>query len=270
MLTCEAMVEAFGEAGLRRLDVGWAREKGLTDADARILSEVGLPVRADVAFTTYVDEGLEAGAHVVFQTGDGEVDVLILGTVAPDGFMRYFLNLRGGSVGLLDLDAESPSAERVNSSLENFVEFLRRLRVRQQELVDAAGDLDNEEYTERLWLALKEVDAAAFAHGEAWWAMVLDNVMKRSFIAETRAFLDQRRAEVAAELPSSAESYAEDSREEESSKAESSMEEFCEEESSMEEFRGAESSVEDSGAEDSAGVGVESHDPSVAVPSTGL
>lgn len=198
MLTREAMVETFGESGLVRLDVEWAREKGLSDADARILSELGLPVRADVAFTTFVDEGPEIGAQVVFRTGSGEVHVLILGAVASDGAMRYFLDVSSGVVGLLDL--EEPKAERVNSSLETFVEFLRRLRVRQQELVDSAGDLDNQEYTERLWAGLKELDETAFSHGEAWWAMVLDDLMKRALIAETRAFLDQRRAEVAAQL----------------------------------------------------------------------
>lgn len=195
MVTHEEMVEAFGDEGLLLMDVAQCRDKGLSDADARILSEVGLPVRADLAFTTFVADEPRVGSLVVFRTGQGDVDVLTLGGTSGDTGMRYFLDLRDGVVGLLSMDGE-PRAEKVNSSLGTFVEFLHRLRLRQRALNGAPPEA-GQRHTEELWLALRELDPAAFTDAEAWWSMVMDTLMGRSFIAETRAFLEQRRAEVA-------------------------------------------------------------------------
>jgi hypothetical protein len=108
--------------------------------------------------------------------------------------MRYFLDLRSGVVGLLSLDGE-PQAEQVNSSLEAFAEFLYRLRLRQRALNGESEDA--RAYTEELWRTLKELDPVAFGDAEAWWSMVLDTLMDRGVIDEARAFLQQRRAEVA-------------------------------------------------------------------------
>ncbi|GAA3585163.1 hypothetical protein GCM10022419_078860 [Nonomuraea rosea] len=192
------MVELFGDEAVLLMEVEHLRDKGLSDADARILGQVGLPVRADLAFTAAVAGEPSSGASVVFKTGGGDVDVLILGGTAGEGGMRYFLDLRGGVVGLLSLDGE-PQAEKVNTDLESFVEFLYRLRARQRAL-NGEPEEAGRDYTERLWLSLKELDPAAFTGAEGWWPMVLDTLMDRDLIAETRAFLQQRRAEVAGEL----------------------------------------------------------------------
>ncbi|MFC4121932.1 SUKH-4 family immunity protein [Nonomuraea zeae] len=198
MVTHEQMVELFGPEAVRLTEVEHLRDKGLSATDARILGQIGLPVRADLAFTTAVAGDPLPGSSMVFKTGGGDVDVLILGGTSGEGGMRYFLDLRGGVVGLLSLDGE-PQAEKVNSDLESFVEFLYRLRVRQRAL-NGETEETARGYTERLWLSLKELDPAAFTEAEGWWPMVLDTLMDRDLIAETRAFLQQRRAEVAGEL----------------------------------------------------------------------
>jgi hypothetical protein len=187
------MTEAFGPEGLILLDVTQARERGLSDADARILSEVGLPVRADEAFTADIADELRTGSLVVCETGHGDVDILILGGV-PGG--RYFLDLRSGAVGLLSLDGE-PQAEQINSSLESFVAFLHGIRLRQAALQAAPGEDALRRRTEELGEVLQELDPVAFRDAEAWWLTVLDHLMGRDYHAETRAFLEQRRAEVA-------------------------------------------------------------------------
>ncbi|MEV0234851.1 SUKH-4 family immunity protein [Nonomuraea sp. NPDC050786] len=195
MVTHEEMVEAFGAEGLLLMDAERCREQGLSEADARILSEVGLPVRSDLAFTTFIAAEPRVGSLVVFRTSHGDVNVLTLGGTSGDSGMRYFLDIRNGVVGLLSMD-EEPQAEKVNSSLEQFVEFLYRLRLRQQALNGDSPEA-GQSYTEDLWLSLKELDPDAFSEAEAWWSMVMDTLMSRSHIAETRAFLEQRRAEVA-------------------------------------------------------------------------
>ncbi|MFI6741582.1 SUKH-4 family immunity protein [Nonomuraea sp. NPDC050451] len=195
MVTHEEMVEAFGDEGLLLMDVEQCREKGLSEEDVRILSEVGLPVRADQAFTTFIADEPRVGSLVVFRTPGGDLNVLTLGGTSGDSGMRYFLDIRSGVVGLLSMD-ETPQAEKVNSSLANFVEFLYRLRLRQQALNGESQEA-GKEYTEKLWLSLKELDPVAFDDAEAWWSMVMDTLMSRNLISETRAFLEQRRAEVA-------------------------------------------------------------------------
>ncbi|TDC97568.1 hypothetical protein E1292_36740 [Nonomuraea deserti] len=196
MVTHEEMVEAFGDDGLLLMDAGQCAEMGLSEADAHVLCQVGLPVRADHAFTTAVSDEPRTGSLVVFKTGSGEVDVLILGGTPGGAGTRYFLDIRSGVVGLLSLDGE-PQAERINSSPATFVEFLRRLRLRQQALNGAPEDA-GPRCTEELWLSLKELDPDAFRDAEAWWSMVMDDLMDRSPIDEARAFLRQRRAEVGA------------------------------------------------------------------------
>ncbi|MFC4014998.1 SUKH-4 family immunity protein [Nonomuraea purpurea] len=193
MVTHEQLVEAFGEEAVLLMDVEPLRELGLSEADLRILTEVGLPVRADQAFNASVRQEPQAGSVVVFQTGDGDVDVLILGGTYGEGSMRYFLDVGDGVVGLLSLD-DPPQAEVVNGSLETFVEFLLKLRLRQQSLSGASAETGRD-HTEELWRSLRELDPAAFRNAEAWWAMVMDTLMDRDVIAETRAFLQQRKAE---------------------------------------------------------------------------
>ncbi|MEV0698994.1 SUKH-4 family immunity protein [Saccharopolyspora sp. NPDC050389] len=194
MITHDDMVDAFGGDGLLLMDPEQARERGFSDADAEILCQVGLPVRADQVFTTFLADEPRTGSPVVFKTSSGDVDVFILGGTSGDAGMRYFLDISSGVVGLLSLDGEA-QAEKVNSSLANFVEFLHRIRLRQQALNESPDS--GQEHTEKLWLSLKELDPVAFGHAEAWWSMVMDHLMGRDLIAETRAFLQQRRAEVA-------------------------------------------------------------------------
>ncbi|MEV1172345.1 SUKH-4 family immunity protein [Nonomuraea sp. NPDC049784] len=203
MVTHEDMVEAFGDEGLLLMDAERCREKGVSEEDTRILSEVGLPVRADLAFTTFIEAEPRMGSLVVFKTGHGDVDVLTLGGTSGDTGMRYFLDIQNGVVGLLSMD-EKPQAEKVNSSLANFLEFLYRIRLRQQALNGESPEAA-QRYTQELWLSLKEVDPDAFNDAEAWWSMVMDTLMSRNYIAETRAFLEQRRAEIADTLSSAIE-----------------------------------------------------------------
>ncbi|MEV2271426.1 hypothetical protein [Nonomuraea africana] len=84
MVTREEMVQAFGDEGLLLMDVEQAREKGLSNEDTRILSQVGLPVRADQVFTTFLTDDPRAGSLAVFQTGSGEVDVDLIAEVLAD------------------------------------------------------------------------------------------------------------------------------------------------------------------------------------------
>jgi hypothetical protein len=153
VVTHEELVDAFGDDGLLLMDVERIRGKGVSEADAHLLCQVGLPVRAEPAFTTLVTGEPAVGSVVGFQTGAGEVEVLVLGGTPGGAGMRYFLDLRSGVVGLLTFDDE-PRAEQVNSSLGHFVEFLLRL-----------GSAAVEE--------LKALDPAAFGDAEAWWPMVM-------------------------------------------------------------------------------------------------
>lgn len=206
MVAHEDMIEAFGAEGLLLLDDDQLRAIGLSESDTQILSTVGLPIRADQAFTVLAPDEPAVGAPVVFRTGqdEDEVAVLILGGPSGGSEMRYFLDPRNGVVGLLSLEG-APQAETVNSSVENFVEFLYRLRVRQQAMLDEASDDGRREYTEKLWSSLCELDPRAFDSAESWWSMVLDTLLDRTYIIETRALLQQRRAETAdlsnADLP---------------------------------------------------------------------
>ncbi|MEV0615285.1 SUKH-4 family immunity protein [Nonomuraea sp. NPDC050404] len=203
VISREELAAAFGEEALRPMDARRCRDLGLSEQDTRLLCEIGLPVRADQAFTTAVAGEPGTGSQVVFKTGSGDVDVLVLGGTAGGAGMRYFLDIRGGVVGLLSLDGE-PQAERVNGSLALFVEFLYRLRLRQQAL-NGESEESARRHTEELWRSLRDLDPAAFGNAESWWSMVLDNLMDRDLIAETRAFLQQRRAETAGSPPAGAE-----------------------------------------------------------------
>ncbi|MEU6714121.1 SUKH-4 family immunity protein [Nonomuraea sp. NPDC046802] len=195
MVTHEEMVEAFGTDGILLMDAHRLREIGVSDEDARILCEVGLPVRSDEAFTTLLEDEPSVGSVIVFKTSKGDFDVLVLGGTAERWGMRYFLDLGKGHVGLLSL-GEEPQTGRANTSLAVFVEFLHRLRLR-QEAVNGEEEDVSRRHTERLRLSLEELDPRALGSAESWWSMVMDNLMKRDFIEETRAFLQQRRAEVA-------------------------------------------------------------------------
>lgn len=195
MVTREKMVEAFGEEALRRFDVEHLLQEGLSEANARMMSEVGLPVRADLAFSTSTEEP-GPGDLVVFRTGNGEVPVLILGATPNGGAMRYFLDIPRGIVGLLSFDGE-PQAEQINSSLEMFLTFLVHLRKRQTAAMDD-GSEDLGRHTEELRHTWGELDPIALANAEAWWSMVLDALADRTFLTEARALLEQRRAETGA------------------------------------------------------------------------
>jgi hypothetical protein len=186
VVTHEELVEAFGADGLLLMDA--ERLRGLSEQDASILGQVGLPVRADLAFTTSVVGEPAVGSPVAFRTGAGEVDVLVLGGTPGDRGTRYFLDLRSGAVGLLTFDDE-PRAEQVNSSLGHFLTFLLRLELRRRAVGGESPDAGRR-HTEELWRSLRALDPVAFADAEAWWSMVMDHQL-----AEDRPHSDRDRFE---------------------------------------------------------------------------
>ncbi|MEU8103988.1 SUKH-4 family immunity protein [Nonomuraea muscovyensis] len=163
---------AAGKEDLVTLDVEKGRELGLSQADLVLLTETGLPRVAGGHFCADIPDG-PLGLFTV-RPLDEDDRALILGGTGPDGDMLYFLDVNEGSVVLLSRgdEDEEPGFEIVNTTLEAFAEFVRRLGA----YVDAPRaerPADDKARLAEIAAGLEELDPEAFRHPHCWWAMVI-------------------------------------------------------------------------------------------------
>ncbi|NEB02474.1 SUKH-4 family immunity protein [Streptomyces sp. SID13726] len=175
MATHDEMTELFGADRVVTLDRAVAEERGLSEADAEVLCEVGVPVFVDVLFTLdTADDGPDPFTVVPVAAGGEETRILVLGGPTDDPEMRYCLDLDRGYVILLSF-GDDPRAEIVNRTLADLVEFLYRFALRTRHL-ERAADQDRAPYTDKLVEYLKSRDPYAFAQPDSWWSMVFEQV----------------------------------------------------------------------------------------------
>ncbi|MEV7124292.1 SUKH-4 family immunity protein, partial [Kitasatospora griseola] len=67
-------------------------------------------------------------------------------------------------------------AEIVNTTLDDFVEFLYRFGLRFKH-ISTASDQQADAYTEQLRKYLESRDPQAFAEEDNWWSMVFDRLL---------------------------------------------------------------------------------------------
>ncbi|MFB4317412.1 suppressor of fused domain protein [Actinomadura sp. 21ATH] len=167
MATNAELVRVFGEREVVRLDRADAEAGGLSPADVEALCEVGLPASMGFYFSMRVDEP-EAFTVLPVQAEGEDVPLLVLGG-SPDGEpLRFCLDMKRGYVLLLALaEGEESTAEIVNRTLDDFVEFLYRIELRGQELA-GASDEEARAYTAKLAATLEARDPEAFGEERLW------------------------------------------------------------------------------------------------------
>ncbi|GAA2511582.1 SUKH-4 family immunity protein [Streptomyces longisporus] len=175
MATHDEMTELFGVGHVVTLDRSAAEERGLSQADAEVLCDVGVPKYVDVLFTLdTAEEGPDPFTVVPVAVGDEETRILVLGGPTDDPAMRYCLDMERGYVILMSF-GEEPQAEIVNRTLADLVEFLYRFALRTKHLERAAPQ-DRGPYTDKLVEYLRARDRYAFAQPDSWWSMVFEQV----------------------------------------------------------------------------------------------
>lgn len=168
MATHAELVRLFGADEVITLDPADAEAHGLRPADAQVLCSVGLPVIADIFFTMKVDGDFDALTLFEAESQHGPVRLLILGKAATDDRIRYCLDIDSGLVLTLGLDGGVPQdAEPVNSTLDDFVEFLYRISLRSVELAGSTAE-EARPYTEQLMATLQARDERAFTTDSLW------------------------------------------------------------------------------------------------------
>ncbi|MFJ1756707.1 SUKH-4 family immunity protein [Kitasatospora sp. NPDC088134] len=172
MATYAELAELFSPAGIVRMPKETALASGIPEQEARLLTEVGVPVFVDVLFTVEVKGDPLAYTLVPIAAEDDGVTVLALGGPTDAEQLRYCLDLDNGYVILLGL-GEEPTAEIVNRDLEAFVEFLYRYALRLKHVANAT-EQQAAEYTAKLREYLAARDPYAFAAPDSWWTMVFD------------------------------------------------------------------------------------------------
>ncbi|MEV7124190.1 SUKH-4 family immunity protein, partial [Kitasatospora griseola] len=146
---------------------------------AQTLADVGLPAELSVIFSLAAPGQPEAFTLVPVDTGDSVVKVLCLGGPTGNRDMRYCLDLEDGYVILLTL-GDQPGAEIVNTTLDDFVEFLYRFGLRFKH-ISTASDEQADAYTEQLRKYLESRDPQAFAEEDNWWSMVFGRLLGKEY-----------------------------------------------------------------------------------------
>ncbi|MFF4359602.1 SUKH-4 family immunity protein [Streptomyces sp. NPDC001604] len=175
MATHDEMTELFGAGHVVTLDSSAAEERGLSEADAEVLCDVGVPKYVDVLFTLdTAEEGPDPFTVVPVAAGGEETRILVLGGPTDDPAMRYCLDMERGYVILMSFGDE-PQAEIVNRTIADLVEFLYRFALRTKHLEHAAPQ-DRGPYTDKLVECLRARDRYALAQPDSWWSMVYEQV----------------------------------------------------------------------------------------------
>jgi hypothetical protein len=169
--------ETFDEDNVIVMDYERTGEIGAAPLDRRILAYVGLPRRVGSLFTTEVTGSPELFAVREFELAGGNKSVLTLGGPPDDERMRFFLDIQEGFVVLISFHEGSIQAEIVNSTLDDFVEFLYRFGLRDRDLRQASIEEDRQ-YTAGFVEVLKDFDSFAFSQPDSWWSMAIDRIKK--------------------------------------------------------------------------------------------
>lgn len=169
--------ETFGEDNVIVMDYELTGEIGAAPLDRRILAYVGLPRRVGSLFTTEVTGSPELFAVGEFELAGVNKSVLTLGGPPDDERMRFFLDLQEGFVVLIRLHEGSAHAEIVNSTLEDFAEFLYRFGLRDKDLSQASIEEDRQ-YTAGFVEVLKDFDPFAFSQLDSLWSSAIDRMRR--------------------------------------------------------------------------------------------
>lgn len=147
----------------------------------RFLGEVGLPRAFPYYFTTVghhnQDPAVDVpdGVSLIGPYRWREVELLRLGSDYGG-----YVCLEGGSGNVIHLPHEPPNATEpafVNSSVEAYVAFLLRIRLRQLAGgLDEVGDEELEARARVFHAALRELDPPALADEEAYWSVVVEQM----------------------------------------------------------------------------------------------
>ncbi|MFD1546367.1 SUKH-4 family immunity protein [Nonomuraea guangzhouensis] len=170
---------AVSEDDVVTLEVGKARELGLSKADFVFLTETGLPRVAGGHFCTDIPDG-PLGLFGVRPLGEDN-RALILGGIGPDGDMLYFLDLNEGVVVLLSLGEadEEPQFEVVNTTLTAFAAFVRQVGAYMHS-PRAERPADDKARLAEIAAGLEELDPESFRHPHCWWAMALARLRREA------------------------------------------------------------------------------------------
>ncbi|GAA2084490.1 hypothetical protein GCM10009759_03580 [Kitasatospora saccharophila] len=179
MATHSELTALFGDEGVITVPRSKTAANGVPDAAAQTLADVGLPAELQVIFSLAAPGQPEAFTLVPVDTGDSITKVLCLGGPTGSNDMRFCLDLEDGYVILLTL-GDQPGAEIVNTTLDDFVEFLYRFGLRLKH-ISASSDQQADEYTEQLRKYLEARDPQAFAEEDTWWSMVFDRLLGKEF-----------------------------------------------------------------------------------------
>ncbi|MCX4587192.1 SUKH-4 family immunity protein [Streptomyces sp. NBC_01481] len=151
---------------------------GVSPSDVRSLSQIGLPKELDGVFTVHTRRVPQAFALHEFEAAGEKQKVFILGGVPGDERLRYFLDVNDGYVGLFTFFDDGPEADIVNSTVDDFIEFLRLFGLRAKMRREASVD-ELRQYTSDVAAYLRERDSFAFEESDNWWSSVLDRLQEQ-------------------------------------------------------------------------------------------
>ncbi|MFF3455047.1 SUKH-4 family immunity protein [Streptomyces sp. NPDC002730] len=88
-----------------------------------------------------------------------------------------------GYVGLFKFFNNGPEADIVNSTLDDFIEFLRLFGMRAKMRSEVSAD-ELREYTSNVAAYLRERDSFAFEASDNWWSSILDRLHQQEANAQ--------------------------------------------------------------------------------------
>ncbi|WP_436988760.1 SUKH-4 family immunity protein [Streptomyces sp. enrichment culture] len=169
------MDEVFGEENVVCVSYEETVRLGVRPVDRRVLAYVGLPRRVKPFYTTDIEGAPEMYSVKAFSFSGGDKKALCIGGPEEGGEMRFFLDMEEGSVVLVDFHGGETRAEVVNSTLDDFVEFLHRFGLCEKDILGRSPE-EIGEYVRGMEEVLKDFDPLAFSCDDSWWSMAIDHV----------------------------------------------------------------------------------------------
>lgn len=181
VVTRAELVEGWSDQEIVTVAPELTSDIGLPGEARRFLSEVGLPRQFPYYFTS-------VGHHKQDPAVDVADGVSMIGPYPWRGgeLLRLgsdyggYVCLEGGTGHVIHLPHDPPDATEpafINSSVEAYVAFLLRIRLRQ--LAGGLDELGDEELEARAHVfggALRELDPPALADEEAYWSVVVEQM----------------------------------------------------------------------------------------------
>lgn len=170
MITFDDVTGQWGSGNLIQLPV--ERYARFLKVDPRTLSpEAALPVAVPVLFTAEVDGDISLFDTIDIKVGQNTIMLIVLGAVPADPGLLYCLD--AGGAGVVQVDPTVPSIDPVNSTMAHFVEFLMRVHQFLGTDHGPARTLRARQLRDQL----TELDPAAFARSESWWAIAFRQLL---------------------------------------------------------------------------------------------